>query len=138
MLFFLVFFIVAHAGGRYLFDAPIPGFADVIELSMVAIVFPAMLYVTYKGGNVEVTVLVSRFPKHVQQIIVSVVLFIGVGVAALFGWQGWVAGVDAMNTGQSTVSLEVPHFPFKFVESLGFSLMCLGLVLSFLHSLGKR
>jgi len=97
-----------------------------------------MVYVTFKGGNVEVTLLVSKFPRHAQQVIASVMLFIGVGVFALLAWQGWVAALEAMRTGTSTVSLEIPHFPFKFVAAVGFSMMCLWLVVSFLRSLGKN
>ncbi|MFH1032130.1 MAG: TRAP transporter small permease [Chloroflexota bacterium] len=138
VMVFLVFFIVVHAGGRYFFHTPIKGFADIIDLSMIVIVFSSMAYVTLKGGNVEIELVTSRFEKHAREVNARIMLFIGVVITALLAWQGWVAASEVMSAGRSTVSLQIPHFPFFFLAALGLSVMCLGVLISFLCSFIKK
>lgn|GEM_PF-1332683 len=133
----VILLIVSNVAMRYLFNAPITGIYDMVELAMLPTIFWAMVYVTFRGGNIEVALLVSRFPKRAQGIIKSVMILIGVGVFAALSWQLGLAGWGWMKLGRYSANLGVPLAPFKFVAALGAALICLELLVSFFHSLGK-
>jgi len=133
----VILLIVINVARRYLLNAPITGVYDIVELAMLPTIFWAMVYVTFKGGNISLALLVSRFPRQAQGIINSIMLFIGAGLFAVLSWQLGLAGWDWMQLGRYSINLGVPLYPFKFVAALGSAVICLELLASFVHSLGK-
>lgn len=49
--------------GRYLFDSPLGGAFELIEVLLAALVFAALPITTWKGGHVEVDLLLPLLPR---------------------------------------------------------------------------
>lgn len=138
LLVLVVLFTVSHDAARYLFNAPIRGFVELTELAFVLIIFFAMVYATFVGEHISAPILVSRFPRRAQEILTSIMTFIGVVVFAFVSWQLGRGALNWMHLGRVGQSLPIPLFPFKLGAAIGAGLISLELLISFFHSLGRR
>ena len=107
---------------RYLFNAPILGAQDLSEVSLVLVVFPAMAYCGWTGGHVALDLISSFFSSAKLRWSDSLIQLIS---GILFIYLSWVSawrGLDALEYGDASNLIEIPHWPFFFVISLGSAL----------------
>lgn len=138
LLIVITLLTVSDVFARYFFDSPIPGTIELVKLILVCITFSGMVYTTARKANVQVTVLVSRFPRRAQRILASIMTFIGVVIFALLSWQLGLSAAEWMHIGRHSATLFIPLAPFKFFAAVAAGLICLVLLIRFLHSLGKQ
>ena len=128
----------SDVASRYLFNAPIKGTIELVELFLVITAFSAVVYVTSKGANIEVAFVTERFPKRVQRILAAVFTCIAIVLFALVTWQLVVSGVGWMHGNRSTGTLFIPYAPFKFAAALATGCVSLILLVNLVRSLRKR
>jgi len=103
---------------RYVFNAPILGAQDLSQVSLVVVVFPAMAYCGWTGGHVALDLISSAIKssalRRTDMIIHAVcgVLFVYIS------WQTWSRAVDALQYGEATNLIEIPHAPFFFIIAI--------------------
>src|SRR3546814_5772466 len=61
VIFIMMFFMVAEVVGRKVFNAPIPGAIDWIEVSMAAFAFMGAAYCQRLGGHIRMELVISKF-----------------------------------------------------------------------------
>jgi len=106
---------------------PIFGTYDfVMFLGSVVVAF-ALAYCAIQGGHVAVDILVARFSPRTQAIIDSSTSILSIGIFAIIAWQCSVYGTDMWRTGEVSMSVHIPFYPF--VYGVGFGCAVLGLVL---------
>ena len=106
---------------------PIFGTYDfVMFLGSVVVAF-ALAYCAIQGGHVAVDILVARFSQRTQAIIDSSTSILSIGIFAIIAWQCSVYGTDMWRTGEVSMSVHIPFYPF--VYGVGFGCAVLGLVL---------
>jgi len=104
---------------RYVFNAPLLGAHDLAEVSLILVVFPAMAYCGWTGGHVALDLISSFLSPQKLRWSES---FIQIICGCLFLYLAWVSswrGLDALEYGDATNLIEIPHWPFFFVISLG-------------------
>ncbi len=114
-----MFFISASVGSRYILDYSIPGSLDITQIILVLIIFFPLAYVEEKGGHINITVLYSRFPPKMIEVlkIVSKILAL-----ILFGLMAFMSLIGAINSflqkeaswGDFAIPLWIPKF-FIFI-----------------------
>ena len=113
-LFCLTFVICADVAGRYLFDAPIQGAAEIVGFSVVAALFLAFPSALHVGRFTRVEMLIERLEAHRPGAAALVnVLFHLVG-AAVFGaiaWGTWPRFESAWSSDEITGTPGVFTFP---------------------------
>ena len=113
-LFGLTFVICADVAGRYLFDAPIQGAAEVVGFSVVAALFLAFPSTLHVGRFTRVDVLIERLEaRRPGAAALLAVLFHATG-AAVFGliaWGTWPRFESAWASGEITGTPGVFTFP---------------------------
>ncbi|HEX2197837.1 MAG TPA: TRAP transporter large permease subunit [Burkholderiales bacterium] len=130
-LFGLTFVICADVAGRYLFDAPIQGAAEVVGFSVVAALFLAFPNTLRVGRFTRVEVLIQRLEaRHAGAAALVNALYHLVG-AAVFGaiaWGTWPRFETAWSSDEITGTPGVftfPVWPFFGVIVFGAAATCL-------------
>ncbi len=129
---------VCDVTGRYFFDRPIKGTYEVVEAALVFVATSGMILVTAAGRNVGVKLLTSRFPGHVQRILVTIMDFVAFVVFGVVSWQLWLSGIDWLDRGLFTPVLHIQFSYLKFCFATGVSVLCLIFLSIFIRSLGKQ
>lgn len=138
IIMFLMFFATAEILGRYLFNSPIPGHVEIVELIMAGVVFFGIAYTERVGGHVRMELFVTRVLKgrayHIAEVITAtlslfVYLFILIYTYkfALFSFQ----------IGDVTAYINWPTWPSKFAIPLGSLFLCIRFVIEIIQHLSQ-
>jgi TRAP-type C4-dicarboxylate transport system permease small subunit len=132
---------VADVFLRYTFNRPIQGTVEVTEFMMVTMVFPAVVWCTLRKEHVKVTLVVSRFSLVVQAFFDSISSLLCLGLFSLISWHNFLAARDKWLTGEVSVLLGFPVYPFYLVVAIGCGMVGLLLLTNLVEivaRMGKR
>jgi len=126
IIMFLMFFASAEIIGRYVFNFPIPGHVEIVELIMAGVVFFGIAYTQRVDGHVRMELFVTRVLRgrsyHTAEAItnafslfVYLFIFIYTFKDALF----------SLKVGDTTAYLYWPTWPSKFAIPLGSLFLCI-------------
>ncbi|MBW2368280.1 MAG: TRAP transporter large permease subunit, partial [Deltaproteobacteria bacterium] len=117
---------------RYFFNSPIQGTIEIIELTMVVLVFLSIGYAQATKSHVKVEAL-SKFLKPRGQLVLdSIACFNSIVLLLLVIWR---SAVFAFKTPESTLSLGIPVTPFAILVPLGCTLLVLLFIRDYLEIL---
>lgn len=124
-----------------LFGHPIPGTYEMVGFLGAVVISFALAYTSLEKGHIAVEVLVSRLPTGLQFFINGVNSLIGVALFSLITWQSFTYAGDLMGSGEVSLTLQIPTYPFVYGISVGCGLLCLVLLTdaarSFRRTMGK-
>ncbi len=138
IIMFLMFFATAEILGRYIFNRPIPGHLEIVELIMAGVVFFGIAYTERVGGHVRMELFVTKVLKgrayHIAEVItgtlslfVYIVILIYTFKFALFSFE----------IGDSTPYLYWPTWPSKFAIPLGSLFLCIRFIIEIIQHLSQ-
>ena len=110
---------------RYVFNAPLLGAQDLSEVSLILVVFPAMAYCGWTGGHVALDLISSVFTVEKLRWSDCLIQIICGFLFLYLAWESSWRGLDALEYGEASNLIEIPHWPFFFVISLGSGLYAL-------------
>ena len=116
---------------------PIPGTYELVKfLGAVAVSF-AMAHTSVQKGHVAVSLIVRLFSQRSQGLIETITGSFGFILFALIAWQSALYAGDLHASGEVSLTLQLPFYPF--VYGIGFSAcaVCLVLFTDILKSLMK-
>ena len=121
--------------GRYVFNSPLLGAEELIDVGMAGLVFFGLSYTALKKGHVSVELLTPHLPRRVRAITGSITLLLGAGFWAIVGWQAGVrTWTYIFKQGETTDIIRIPLAPFVFLTFIGCYMLCLQLLVDFGHS----
>ena len=107
---------------------PIPGTYELVcFLGAVAVSF-AMAHTSVEKGHVAVSLIVQLFPKRVQALIGSITSSFGLILFALLSWQSVLYANDLRSSGEVSLTLQLPFYPFVYGISFAAVAVCLVLL----------
>lgn len=122
-VFALMLFVVLEVLGRRLFNYPIPGHIDWVELGMATFAFLGIAYCQRLGGHVRMELLVSRLRGRAmwaaEAVATAILLFI---VAVLVKgtwdhfWRAWALG-------DTTMDIRLQTWPSKLLAPVALALL---------------
>ena len=124
--------------GRYFFNHPLKGGTELVEVLMVCVIFFMFAYVTEAEKHIKVDVFISFMERKTPRLLWFISLIFDIlviFVLALLTRQGFIGILKAMGSGEVTDSLEIPHYPFRFVLTAGFAVAFLASVSKLIHKL---
>ena len=106
---------------------PIPGTYELVKfLGAVAVSF-AMAHTSVNKGHVAVSLVVRLLPTKLQGLIGSITGTFSFALFLLIAWQATVYANDLMASGEVSLTLQLPFYPF--VYGVGFSAFAVSIVL---------
>lgn len=100
--------------GRYLFNAPLRGAAELTELILAAIIFLGLVAVSLSEGQVTVDLVTDRMPARWHPWRLAATGLLSGAVLALVAWRIWVYAGQIGGYGGSTTNLGIPIAPLGY------------------------
>jgi TRAP-type C4-dicarboxylate transport system permease small subunit len=131
----LMILAVVSVGGRNLFNAPLPGYVDWIQMAMPLIAFMGIAYAQRDGVHIRMDILIGRLrgrPLWLAEFLTALATLI---LIVLLVWGSWAHFQRSFDWGaqnwsrDSTIDIGLPIWPAKILVPIAFSLMGLRLVL---------
>jgi C4-dicarboxylate transporter, DctQ subunit len=131
-IFALMLVGVAQIFGRKLFDAPIFGYIDLVELAMATFAFLGVAYCQRLGGHVRMEMLISHLRGRTLWVVEALATVVGLIIVAILVYYGYDHFMRAYEYGDSTIDAEYPLWPSKLLVPFAFSVLWLRLALQLL------
>jgi TRAP-type C4-dicarboxylate transport system permease small subunit len=121
---------------RY-FRHPIPGTYEIVGfMGSIAVGF-ALASTSVQKGHVAVSILFQRFPVRTQCAIEAVNSLVAAGFFSLLTWQCVLLGNDLKRSGEVSLTLEMPFYPFVYGIAAGCAVFALVLISDFFTSIAR-
>jgi len=124
-----MFLGIAQVLGRTLFDLPVSGYIDLVELSMASFAFLGIAYCQRQGGHVRMEMVLKFARGRGQWALEAFGTLVALGIIAVLICYGYEHFLRAWRFGDSTIDAELPVWPSKLVVPVAFSLLWLRLLL---------
>jgi len=134
-VFALMFLAVYSVGGRNIFNAPVRGYVDWIEVTMPLIAIMGVSYTQRDGGHIRMDILVGRLKGRMLWMAEFVTTAMVLLLIILLIWGSWAHFQRSFDFGSplwsrdSTIDIKLPVWPAKLIVPMAFSVLALRLVL---------
>ncbi|MBU2026730.1 MAG: TRAP transporter small permease [Proteobacteria bacterium] len=113
---------------------PITGTYEIVGFLGTVIVSFSLAFTSLEKGHIAVEILVEKLPRRMQVGIEAVTSLIGAALFSLITWQSLVYAADIRQSGEVSVTLTMPIYPFIYGIAAGSGLLCLVLLSECLRS----
>jgi len=123
----MVALVLIDICGNKFFKVPLTGSIELVSLlSVVAISF-AIAQTQVAHGHIEVEMLVRKLPRMSQKVISTIVHCFSICLFLILTWQSYTYGLALMDSGEVSMTVRIPYYPF--VWGLGLCSLVVVLVL---------
>jgi len=138
IIMFLMFFATTEIVGRYIFNSPVPGHVEIVELIMAGGVFFGIAYTERVGGHVRMELFVTRVLKgrayHIAEAITAALsLFVYIFILIYT----FKATLFAFQMGDNTAYLYWPTWPSKLAIPLGSFFLCIRFLIEIIQHIAQ-
>jgi TRAP-type C4-dicarboxylate transport system permease small subunit len=98
----------------------------------------SLAYTSIEHGHIAVDFLIRRFRQPVQRSFEGVTSFVCTGLFGLATWQSFLYASHIRKTGEVSLTLQVPLYPFVYGMAVGCGLLCIVLLFRFVQWLAQR
>ena len=119
--FGLAFLVMGNIIGRFVFDAPIYGTAEIVAASIVIVVFLQVGYAIRSRSMLKADFLVIHLPDIVQRILLAIGYLLGAAFFLMIITGGWEESVLSYVEGEyeGEGALRVPSWPARWTVLVG-------------------
>jgi TRAP-type C4-dicarboxylate transport system permease small subunit len=129
VIFLLVFLATANVLGRWLFSLPIDGYVDWVEQAMAFMAFLGIAYTMRLGGHIRMDIMVAHLHGRLLWTVelISVCMMLMVTLVLIYG--SYLHFWRAYDIGDSSLDINLPTWPAKFVVPLALTVLACRLLL---------
>lgn len=120
---------------RSVFNTPITGYIDLVELSMASMAFLGAAYCQRLGAHIRMELLVGRLSGRALWATEIFATLVAMAIVAVLIWYGAGHFWRAYTLGDTTIDAEFPVWPSKLLVPIAFSIWFLRLLLQLFGSL---
>ncbi len=120
-----------------LFGAPIPGTYEMVGFLGTVIISFALAYTSIQRGHVAVELIFDKLPPRAQCFVEAAGNLTGAALFGLMAWQSLAYGTDLRHSGEVSLTLQMPIYPFVYGIALGSGMLALVLLIDFIRSLRR-
>ena len=129
-IFVLMLVGVAQILGRKLFNLPIFGYIDAVDMSIAVFAFLAISYCERMNSHVRMELFLGKLtgkPLWLAEVAGQVLGLFVIGVLIYFGWEH---AMRAYEYGDSTIDAQIPWWPSKMLIPFAFGLLFVRLLVN--------
>lgn len=106
-----------------LFHRPILGTYEMVGFLGTVVIAFALAYTSIERGHIAVDILMDRMPTGVQNTVEGFNHLIGAALFLLIAWQSTVYAGDLKASGEVSLTLAIPTYPFVYGIAAGCALL---------------
>lgn len=129
MLAICVFLTFTNVIGRYILKKPLLGEIDMVELSMAIFGGIAIFLTATRRGHIAVDVLTVKLSRRAQAVWDRIALLSGFVVWGAMAYLTFLDGLDRLQSGSCTATLNIPQWPFTLLLAVGLTLVSLTMLI---------
>ena len=129
-IFVLMLVGVSQILGRKLFNMPIFGYIDAVEMSIAVFAFLAIAYCERVNGHVRMELFFGKLKGKPLWLAEAAGQVLGLFVIAVLIYFGWDHAMRAYEYGDSTIDAQIPWWPSKMLIPFAFAMLFLRLVVN--------
>ena len=129
-IFIMMFFLTAEVLGRKLFNAPIPGAIDWIEVWMGTFAFLSAAYCQRLGGHVRMELVVGRLRGPTLWWMECFAVTIAFIYVTIIAYHSFLHFQRAFYIGDSTIDIQLLTWPSKLLVPIAMTLLAIRLALN--------
>ncbi|MDR5652637.1 TRAP transporter small permease subunit [Ruixingdingia sedimenti] len=126
--------------GKYVFNAPLPGTAEVVAAYyMIGCVFLPLAWVEASGGSIVVEVIYEKVSPRARRVMLKLADIVSIIYYSVLGWFSWGVATHAWRINETVDGIwRITTWPAKFLLPFGFAIAVIVIVLRlFLGERGK-
>lgn len=127
VIFALMFVTMAEVLGRKLFNAPLPGTIDIIELSMVSFAFLGAAYCQRHGTHVRMDIVVGHMRGRLMWAVEAFAVAAALVYITIITWKSFSHFLRAYEIGDSTIDTQLQVWPSKLLVPIALALLAIRL-----------
>ena len=131
----MMFFATAEIGGRYLFNKPIRGHLEMMEIFLVLMIYFGVSYTQRVGGHIGVDFIIERISGRTRKIIEAVVCLLSVAIVAFLVKYSYDQFLLSLSVKDATDYIHFPFWSAKMALFGGLLLLGLRLIIQSIQSL---
>ncbi|HPJ97100.1 MAG: TRAP transporter small permease [Deltaproteobacteria bacterium] len=120
-----------------LWGRPIPGTYELVGFLGTLVVAFALAFTSMEKGHIAVEILVERLPQRAQLAIDAFGNLMGMLLFGLIAYQAFIYALDIRKSGEVSLTLQLPPYPFILGIAAGCALLALLLMVDFAKSLQR-
>ena len=124
----MMFLTCADVILRY-FRCPIPGTYEMVGLLGSIFVSFSLAKTSLDNGHIAVDFFFQKLPMPARRVIESTNILISTVLFGFITWYSFFYAIDLKRTGEVSMTLQIPVYPFVLGISLGCAMLCIVLVL---------
>jgi tripartite ATP-independent transporter DctM subunit len=133
----MVLLVTSDVALRYLFNSPIKGSFELIELMLVGISFLCLAHTQLKKGHVSVTLVTEKLAPTTIALLECGTYLLCLVIATLITWQGVIQAQAIKGDGIASDLLLIPIFPIMWAVVFGCLILCLVFLIHLLKALTR-
>jgi TRAP-type C4-dicarboxylate transport system permease small subunit len=111
-----------------LFSRPIPGTYELVSFFGAVSVAFAMAHTCVEKGHIAVSVLVQLLPRRGRETVDALTSALSLTLFALIAWRSVLYAEDLRRSGEVSLTLQLPFYPFVYGIGLSAAVVCLVLL----------
>ena len=120
---FLMMFAVTQVISRKLFNYPLWGYIDIVEIVMVTFAFLGISYCQRLGGHIRMELVVRQLRGRALWLFEILGTIVALGIILVLLWYGFTFFLRAYQLGDSTIDREIILWPAKLVIPIAFAVL---------------
>lgn len=120
---------VAQVIGRSIFNQPVRGYVDIVEVSITVFAFLAISYCQRLAGHVRMEIIIGRFKGRalwLTETFGTIVIMFIVFVLMLYAWDHFMR---AWSIGDSSIDVDITLWPSKLLVPMAFAMLTVRLTI---------
>ena len=123
---------VVQVIGRSVFNQPVRGYVDIVEIAITVFAFLAISYCQRLAGHVRMEIIIGRFIGRVLWITEIFGTVVALFIIIVLMYYAWEHFMRAWSFGDSSIDIEIVLWPSKLMVPMAFAMLtfrlCLQLV----------
>ncbi len=111
--------------GRYFFNSPVLGAYEITEYLMLIMVFSFLALAQSQKAHINVDIVYNRLPARLQQILERFNHIVCLLMMILVTWKSAERIAELKNTGEASLLLKIPDYPFAIFLVIGCLVFCI-------------
>ena len=120
---------------RTVFNTPIPGYIDLVELSMASMAFLGAAYCQRLGSHIRMELLVGRLNGRALWLLEALGAALAMFIIGVLVYYSYGHFLRSFTLGDTTMDAEYPVWPSKLLVPIAFSIWWIRLALQFTGSI---